>query len=455
MTSKRDIQLIADFKEKSKSKFGPDAFNYDNTKIIRGVTKSGKLAKIKFTYVCNNCLFENEKTLCDHVTKKPNETGGLRGGCKKCNISQKPQSKKKEQDLLIQQFQDVHHFKYTYDKVVYNGTLKKVIITCSIHGDFRQQPAIHLNGYGCKLCGDKSETGGIYTGKETAKACNKFKFTLDTFTDEAVQIHGLIYEYFNLRTENHRTIIDIKCKIHGVFTMQTGHHLQGYGCKKCSVKMKQRRLDMRSNNEEFIKKARKVHGDIYDYSEVDYITAAGDGHEVTIICKKHGAFKQKPTDHLAGNGCSKCSRSGFSKPSIKWLQVIENLTGIQLEHAMNMGEKRIKLQDGKIVRADGFDNETNTIFEFHGCFWHGCDKCYTADEKNSMNKKKMSTLLANTNKREQQLRDMGFTVIVIWDHEWKLIENDEEKIRVYVESLINDYFPDNSLYYDFMNGFNL
>lgn len=55
--------------------------------------------------------------------------------------------------------------------------------------------------------------------------------------------------------------------------------------------------------EEFIEKARKVHGDKYDYSKVDYKTT----HEkVVITCKKHGDFEQSPSSHLYGNGCPKC-----------------------------------------------------------------------------------------------------------------------------------------------------
>ena len=54
--------------------------------------------------------------------------------------------------------------------------------------------------------------------------------------------------------------------------------------------------------EEFIKRAREVHGDKYDYSKVEYV---GSTTEITIICSKHGEFQQKPHIHLQGKGtCS-------------------------------------------------------------------------------------------------------------------------------------------------------
>lgn len=55
----------------------------------------------------------------------------------------------------------------------------------------------------------------------------------------------------------------------------------------------------------FIKKARKVHGNRYGYCEVDYKLAK---LKVTIICRRHGAFEQQPTNHLSGKGCQECGR---------------------------------------------------------------------------------------------------------------------------------------------------
>ncbi len=55
--------------------------------------------------------------------------------------------------------------------------------------------------------------------------------------------------------------------------------------------------------EEFKEKARKVHGDKYDYDYVDYVNSST---KVTIVCPEHGPFPQKPSNHLAGQGCFEC-----------------------------------------------------------------------------------------------------------------------------------------------------
>ena len=55
--------------------------------------------------------------------------------------------------------------------------------------------------------------------------------------------------------------------------------------------------------QEFITKAKKIHKDTYDYSNVDY---KGSKTKVKIRCKIHGEFSQVPSDHLRGKGCPKC-----------------------------------------------------------------------------------------------------------------------------------------------------
>ena len=62
--------------------------------------------------------------------------------------------------------------------------------------------------------------------------------------------------------------------------------------------------------EEFIKRARAVHGDKYDYSKVSYV---GSKSKVCIVCSEHGDFWQTPCKHLAGHGCERCFRESIAK----------------------------------------------------------------------------------------------------------------------------------------------
>lgn len=78
-------------------------------------------------------------------------------------------------------------------------------------------------------------------------------------------------------------------------------------CPKCKTKK-------RRTNEEWIKEAKKVHGDKYDYSKTNFIDTR---HTVTITCKKHGDFEQNPTKHLRGGGCPSCAKPIDTKEFIK------------------------------------------------------------------------------------------------------------------------------------------
>lgn len=61
-----------------------------------------------------------------------------------------------------------------------------------------------------------------------------------------------------------------------------------------------------TNQEQFIAKAKEIHGDKYDYSQVDYRRSS---EKVVIICPEHGAFEKTPNKHLAGQGCPVCGRN--------------------------------------------------------------------------------------------------------------------------------------------------
>ena len=62
-----------------------------------------------------------------------------------------------------------------------------------------------------------------------------------------------------------------------------------------------------SNLEEFIKEANQVHNNKYDYDKFAYTYSAAKG---IIICPDHGAFRQSPNHHIRGHGCSKCAAAG-------------------------------------------------------------------------------------------------------------------------------------------------
>lgn len=78
-----------------------------------------------------------------------------------------------------------------------------------------------------------------------------------------------------------------------------------------------------SNTELFIEKARKIHGDLYDYKEVNY---KNNLTPVKIYCKKcQDFFYQTPSSHLAGSGCASCNGRKFTRK--KFIELFQNLYG--------------------------------------------------------------------------------------------------------------------------------
>ena len=69
-------------------------------------------------------------------------------------------------------------------------------------------------------------------------------------------------------------------------------------------------MSKHSTTEEFLTKAKDVHGDRYDYSEVEYTRS---NKNVKILCKIHGEFSQEANSHLSGRGCRKCGRDAVAK----------------------------------------------------------------------------------------------------------------------------------------------
>lgn len=68
-------------------------------------------------------------------------------------------------------------------------------------------------------------------------------------------------------------------------------------------------MSRRKTTEEFILDAKRVHGNKYDYSKVEYIN---NETKVCIICPIHGEFWQTPNKHLLGKGCRLCGNQRIS-----------------------------------------------------------------------------------------------------------------------------------------------
>ena len=108
------------------------------------------------------------------------------------------------------------------------------------------------------------------------------KLTQDQFIKKAIKKHNGYYDYSLVKYIDSKTKVKITCPQHGVFEQQPNNHLHGQRCIGCmGDAVRKARC---SSTELFIKKSQKIHGDLYDYSKVDYIRS---NIKINILCKKH------------------------------------------------------------------------------------------------------------------------------------------------------------------------
>ena len=248
---------------KSKLKFG-NLFNYSMTNYINKRTK-----------VCIICPIHGPFEVLPHNHLKSD-------GCPICVKN------KKDVNTFIDESNLIHNNKYDYSKVEYNGNKIKICIICPKHGEFWQTPSGHLRGNGCPKC--KSEN-----------ISKKLQMTTLEFIKRSKIIHGNSFNYdkTNLETRINGKVIVTCNKCKQDIYVRIGLHLFGNKCPYCyGTHLK--------TNDEFIEDAKKIHGDKYDYSKVDY---KGNKIKVCIICPKHGEFWQTPNCHLRQRGCPKCKNS--------------------------------------------------------------------------------------------------------------------------------------------------
>ncbi|QZI93248.1 hypothetical protein SIPHO075v1_p0025 [Vibrio phage PS65A.1] len=122
------------------------------------------------------------------------------------------------------------------------------------------------------------------------------RLTTEEFVEKARAVHGEAYSYERAVYVTNRKKVTITCPDHGDFEQTPNGHLRGRGCAKCA--------DTLLTTEEFIEKAGTLHVEKYGYDRTVYVSALG---KVTITCPEHGAFEQRPADHLKGQGCAKCA----------------------------------------------------------------------------------------------------------------------------------------------------
>ena len=270
------------------------------------ISQSGFLSKCKSIhgdkYCYKKAIYIDWKTKveiyckkCDVVFFQTPSTHYKCRGCPECIKSAMRKKFAQTKENFVDDAIKIHGEFYDYSLVDYVNSNTNVDIICPRHGVFKQKPYTHKGGSGCSQCANE-RISEMYTKDK------------DYFIEKATKAHGDRYDYSDSVYIGNETNISIKCRIHGEFSQRKSHHYDGHGCPKCDDEDK--RLLYAHTKEIFIDRAVIVHGNVYDYSLVDYINCQTP---VKIICSKHGIFRQQPQHHLKSQGCRSCSLSKGEK----------------------------------------------------------------------------------------------------------------------------------------------
>jgi hypothetical protein len=233
-----------------------------------------------------------------HGEFKQTPTQHLHGnGCPRCSKDKDTERRKSNLDEFIEKAKLIHGDKYDYSKFVYERAKNKGVIICPEHGEFLQRPDLHLRGAGCPKC------RGSLRKKH-------MRMDSDEFLALSFEKYGNRFDMSHVNFIDYKTPVEIFCREHGPFMIKPHMFLRGQNCPECGKLAHGKAFQ--KDHEQFIRDAKAVHGDKYDYSKTKYEKSS---KKVCIICheidpltgEEHGEFWQEASLHLQGQGCPKCS----------------------------------------------------------------------------------------------------------------------------------------------------
>jgi very-short-patch-repair endonuclease len=270
--------------------------------------------------------------------------------------------KKLTKEEFINKSVIVHGETYDYSKVEYKDNQQLVEIICPVHGSFWIPPCKHFKGRKCP-------------------ACSGYKMNTIEFINRANKIHNNRYNYSLVNYAGVFNKVKIICSKHGEFEQTPDRHMNSNGCFLCGIETTSNKKTY--NTFEFIKKAKNIHGNKYDYSLVEYKHSRD---QVVILCPEHGEFKQTPNAHWAGKGCGRCRESKGERE----IANILSKNNIIFETQKTFGQCKIK----NYLPFDFYLPTLNVCIEFDGeqhykiVDWFGGEEGFKTTQKNDKFKTK-------------------------------------------------------------------
>jgi hypothetical protein len=385
--------------------------------------------------------------------------------------------KKGTSEYFIERAKHVHGDSYDYSKVEYTSSDTNVNIICKLHGEYPQTPSTHLSGAGCGKCAIVArkrtmlERYGVENPsqnkeiKEKKKLTNLSRFGVEySFQSEEIKekTKQTNIERYGTKSPLGNKEIQEKFKQTNLKRYGVEHPTQNKEIQEKTRKTNLERYGVENpqQNKEIKEKTKKTNLERYGVEnpfssnaiQIKIIDNIRKKYKRNHYPKKHMAdiypylddkewlFEQYITlnktaeqirDELKISNWTVChylhkheiqvrASARYSMKCIQWLESIMQQEQIFIQHAGNIGEHQIS---GTRYKADGYCEETNTIYEFHGDCFHGNPDLFEHDTQcNPFNDYTAKELYDATKERENKIISLGYNLVIMWENDFNKLQ---------------------------------
>lgn len=247
--------------------------------------------------------------------------------CKQCSSIKKGQSQTLTTDDFKKKVKDIYGELYTVTGE-YITAKTPIEFFCNKHKKiFFKTPNNFMKGEVCEFCQYEKRHNGELPKASYAKKKTARRLTKEEIAERVDKLYDVKYDLYRFLDssfvyKNNKQIIEIGCPIHKIFfKKQINNLLNGQGCPLCSNEKRNRTV---TNTESFIKKAKAIWGNLYDYSETDYKST---NIPIVVKCNKCGhKFTVSPNNHTNKThprGCPYCNHPHQAKTNADFINEIE------------------------------------------------------------------------------------------------------------------------------------
>lgn len=160
---------------------------------------------------------------------------------------------------------------------------------------------------------------------------------------------------------------------------------------------------------------------------------AFDANALYLWCMMQSMPTGSPIRRHSDNNFKPVFSEKFGRLAWGYLEYVSHTTGNFIQHMYNKGEKRIG-QHG--LPVDGFCEQTNTVYQVHGCMFHG-HSCHLTSgmDTNPLSGISMKELSKDTHDKEQYIKSLGYDLHIMYECHWRDLLRLDPDISSFVSQL--------------------